>query len=106
MSHGVDIDVRYERLSTGIRGAFLLRSADGDPHQVEIRGARLVPGDGADHPLSMEDVLVDLQPGRDLVVPFEIKPGEVPRGSYAVRAAVTVDGMPADDSVEAELRVR
>ncbi len=106
MSRGVDVDVRHERLSTGIRGAFLLRSADGDPHQVEIRGARLVPGAGAEHPLSMDDVVVDLQPGRDLVVPFEIRPGEVPRGTYGVRASVTVDGMPADDTVEAEIRVR
>ncbi|MCA1726654.1 MAG: hypothetical protein LC722_03065 [Actinobacteria bacterium] len=108
MSRGVDITVKYERLAAGTRGAFLLRSADGDPHQVSISAPTLhgdaAPKDG--HPIPFDPLTVDLQPGRDLVVPFDVKLGDVPRGSYQLRATVSVDGFSADDSVRSELRVR
>lgn len=108
MGRGVEITVRYERLAAGTRGAFLLRSADGDPHQVGITAPTLhgaaAPAGG--HRIAFDDMVVDLQPGRDLVVPFDVKVGEVPRGSYQLKAHVTVDGFPADEIVQAELRVR
>ncbi len=108
MDRGVEITVRYERLAAGTRGAFLLRSADGDPHQVTIARPTLhggaSPAEGLRIPF--DDMVVDLQPGRDLVVPFDVKLGDVPRGSYMLKATVTVDGFPADDTVQAELRFR
>ncbi len=108
LSAGVDIEVRYERLSAGTRGAFLLKSADGDPHQVSIAAPRLEGGalPAGGHRISFDDLTVDLQPGRDLVVPFDIKMGEVPRGTYGLRADVVVDGAAASDSIQAEVRVR
>jgi hypothetical protein len=108
VSRGVEITVRHERLSQGTRGAFLLHAADGDPHQVTIVGPTLfggkLPAEG--HRISFDDLIVDLQPGRDLVVPFDVKTGEIPRGNYELRADVSVDGFPAEGFVHTELRVR
>jgi hypothetical protein len=108
LSGQVAIEVRYERLSAGTRGAFLLKSADGDPHQVSIVAPRLqggaLPADG--HRIPFDDLTVDLQPGRDLVVPFDIKTGEVPRGTYGLQADVAVDGTAVPDAIQAEVRVR
>jgi hypothetical protein len=108
LSRGVEIRVKSERLAAGTRGAFLLKSSDGDPHQVSIMAPTLHGGDAPQEGfrITFDDMVVDLQPGRDLVVPFDVKLGEIPRGLYALRATVTVDGFSADDSVEAELRVR
>jgi hypothetical protein len=108
MSHGVEIGVKTERLAQGTRGVFLLRSSDGDPHQVRLSAPRLhggnLPGEG--HTIAFDPLTLDLQPGRDLVVPFDVKTGEVPRGTYALSAVVLVDGFEASDTVDTEVRVR
>jgi hypothetical protein len=107
----IEVDVRYERLSQGTRGAFVIRTADGMPHQVTLADARLIPGGEAEpagegHPLRVDPIVLDVQPGQDMIIPFDIRTGEVPRGMYAVRATVTVDGGPAPDAVQGEIRVR
>lgn len=108
MSRGVDIGVKTERLAQGTRGVLLLRSADGDPHQVRIATPRLhgggLPREG--HVIPFDELTLDLQPGRDLVVPFDVKTGEVPRGTYALSADVQIDGFPESDAVSGEVRVR
>lgn len=108
MSRGVEIRVKTERLSLGTRGVFLIRSSDGDPHQVRISSPRLrggnLPAEG--HSIPFDELTIDLQPGRDMVVPFDVKTGDVPRGTYSLAADVEVDGFPASDSVDTEVRVR
>ncbi|HYU57111.1 MAG TPA: hypothetical protein VEO00_03555 [Actinomycetota bacterium] len=88
---------------------FLLSAIDGNPHQVRIEEVRLrTPGSRAEgHALRTFPMVLEVQPGPELVVPFDVRSTEVPRGTYAVGARVLVDGIAAPEALEqAELRVR
>lgn len=104
----VDIEVRYERLAQGIRGALILKSGDGDPHQLGFDRVELTPEvtGGPTYPVTVGDLLLEVQPGLDLVVPFEVRRGEVPRGVYLLLVSATVDGVHVADAARAEIRVR
>ena len=109
MTHGIKIRFKSERLAAGVRGVFLLSATDGNPHQVRIHEVRLrTHGSRTEgHPLKIEPMVLDVQPGPELVVPFDVRANEVPKGTYAVGAQVLVDGIPAPEALErAELRVR
>ena len=104
----VSIEVRSEKVTVGVRGVFLIRAADGDPHQVRMEDVRLAP---VGHPgrsisVNLDPLLLDVQPAQDLVVPFDVRATEAPRGAYAVEATVMVDGSPWRESIEGEFRVR
>ena len=106
MNTAVEVRIKFDRLAQAVRGVFLLRAADGDPHQVRIEDAELRPsGGGPSQAAPFESLVVDVQPGRDLVIPFDIRHGQVPRGAYTLRARVTIDGTFAED-VRAEVRLR
>jgi hypothetical protein len=89
----VAVAVRFERFPATIKGAFVMRGADGDPHTVElveVSVARVPAGPGKDVPV--EQVQVDVAPGRDLFVPFEVGITDLAPGWYAVSCRVRVDG--------------
>jgi hypothetical protein len=91
--HPVDVQTRFERFPLAIKGAFVLRGADGNPHLVRFEWAsvRRVPkGPAAE--ISMEDRQVDVAPARDLFVPFEVPVAELEPGWYAVSSGIRVDG--------------
>ena len=103
----VRIDVRSERVGVSVRGALVLRTADGLPHQVKVDDASLVnPATEQAFPLAIGSLILEVQPGLDVIVPFEVKPNEIPRGRYQVRATVVVDGSPEPGAIDAEVRVR
>lgn len=91
----VSIRAHFERFPATMKGAFVLRGADGDPHQVRIEGARVreVAGRG-NQPIGLSPVTLDVAPNLDLFVPFEFPVAELASGWYALECDVVVDGDP------------
>ncbi len=95
MADQVSIRAHYERFPVSVKGAFVLRGADADPHQVRIEATRVVEAGGARSvPIEIEAVTVDVAPHRDLFVPFEVLTGELGAGWYGLECDVLVDGHP------------
>lgn len=89
----LEVRTRFERFPLAIKGAFVMRGADGNPHAARVVEAVVerVPS-GARHPFPVEDRLVDVAPTRDLFVPFEAPVNELPSGWYVIASSVEVDG--------------
>ena len=89
----VRVEIRFERFPTGIKGAFVLRGADGNPHSVRVETAGLsrIPS-GTIRSVGVEDRLLDAAPTNDLVIPFELGLSGLDPGWYRIEAAVRVDG--------------
>jgi hypothetical protein len=89
----LDVRTRFERFPLAIKGAFVMRGADGNPHAarvVEAAVARVPSGPRAVFPV--EDRIVDVAPNRDLFVPFEAPVTDLPSGWYVISSAVEIDG--------------
>ena len=89
----VDIQTRYERFPASLKGAFVMRGADGNPHAVQIESARVarIPR-GPGTAFAVEARIVDVAPGRDLFVPFEAPVSDIEPGWYVVESTVKIDG--------------
>jgi hypothetical protein len=89
----VQVHIRFERFPASIKGAFVMRGADGDPHAVIFDWARVarIPG-GPSKPILLEDRQLDVAPNRDLFVPFEVPVSEMDPSWYMVESSVRVDG--------------
>ncbi|HXF57376.1 MAG TPA: hypothetical protein VNO34_07370, partial [Actinomycetota bacterium] len=89
----MEVRIRFERFPLAVKGAFVLRGADGNPHLVEFDWAHVarVPG-GLTRPFPVEARQFDVAPTRDLFVPFEVPLVELPPGWYRIETAVRVDG--------------
>ncbi len=91
----VSIRAHFERFPATVKGAFVLRGADRDPHQVVIREARIAEaGRGDTHPIELSPVVLDVAPNRDLFVPFEFGVTELGAGWYGIEIDVDIDGTP------------
>jgi hypothetical protein len=88
----VSVQTRFERFPVSIRGAFVMRGADGDPHAIHVEWARLarLPS-GATRPVVLEDRMLAVSPVRDLFVPFEVGVIDLEPGWYEIRSALRVD---------------
>jgi hypothetical protein len=92
----VSIRAHFERFPATVKGAFVLRAAARDPHQVKILTARVVELSGRDsRPIDIEPVTLDVAPRLDLFVPFEFPITELGPGWYGLECEITVDGIPA-----------
>ena len=91
----VSIRVRFDRFPATVKGAFVVRGDDADPHQVAIHGARLVrlPG-GSGPPVPLAPVTLDAPPHQNLFVPFEVSVADLEPGWYGFELDVDVDGSP------------
>jgi hypothetical protein len=79
-----------------VKGALLVRGADGQPHQIRLEGARVAElGGGAPHPVGIEAVVLEASPNQDTFVPFEISTMEMAAGWYRLECEVVVDGVPS-----------
>jgi hypothetical protein len=89
----VQVQTRFERFPASIKGAFVLKGADGNPHAVRFNSAHVarVPA-GPTSPIAIEDRMLDIAPNRDLFVPFEIAVSEMDPSWYVVEASLRVDG--------------
>lgn len=95
MSHRLSIRAHYERFPVSVKGAFVLRAADGDPHQVKILRAQAagLAGEG-ERSLDLEDVTLEVAPNLDLFVPFEVPVTELGSGWYEFRCDLAIDADP------------
>lgn len=91
----VAIRAHFERFPATVKGAFVVQAVDGDPHQVVIRGARLVEAAGdSDRAIELPRVTLQAAPRSDLFVPFEFGVTELSSGWYGLQVDVDVDGRP------------
>jgi hypothetical protein len=88
----VRVQTRFERFPASLKGAFVLRGADGNPHGVHFDWGRVarVPS-GETKPIPMEDRLFDVGPVRDLFVPFEVGVSDLAPGWYRLESSLRVD---------------
>jgi hypothetical protein len=90
----VAIRAHFEKFPATVKGAFVLRSADRDPHQVVIRGARVTELSGAgSQPIELQAATLDVAPKLDFFVPFEFPVTELAAGWYCLETDVDVDGV-------------
>lgn len=87
---------RFERFPATVKGAFIFRGEDPDPHQVVVGGARVSAiGPGGSSPMPLAPVTLDVVPHRDVFVPFELPLADLDPGWYTLVCDVEVDGSPA-----------
>jgi len=97
MSAGPSVSVRahFERFPATVKGAFVIRGEDPDPHQVVIREARVtLVGRAGARPLALAPATLDVAPRRDLFVPFELSVTDLEPGWYQLECDLDVDGRP------------
>ena len=85
----VSIRAKFERFPAAVKGALLVRGADGQPHQIRLEGARVAElGGGAPHPVGIDAVVLEASPNQDTFVPFEISTMEMAAGWYRLECEV------------------
>jgi hypothetical protein len=91
----VSVRTRFERFPATVKGALVFRGEDSDPHQIAVRGARVVGyggGEGRDVPVEL--AVVTVPPHQDVFVPFEMPVGDLDPGWYGFEIDVELDGSP------------
>ena len=89
----VSVRARFERFPATVKGAFILRGEDADPHQVVFREANVVGiGLGVTRPMPMASATLDVAPHRDVFVPFEMPVSDLEPGWYTMTCDLEVDG--------------
>lgn len=88
----IRVQTRFERFPASLKGAFVLRGADGNPHAIEFDWGRVgrVPS-GPTKPIPVEERQFDVAPIRDLFVPFEVGVSDLDPGWYRLESSVRVD---------------
>lgn len=91
----VRIRAHYERFPATVKGAFVLRGADRDPHQVVLREARVVEtASGTARTIDLAPAVIDVAPRLDFFVPFEFAISDLEAGWYGLECDVDIDGAP------------
>src|SRR5207248_2453390 len=83
----VELSTKFDQFPATVKGALVMRGADGNPHAVELTSctvARLPAGQAK--PIPLGEVQVNVAPGRDLYVPFEVNVGDLDPSWYAIRS--------------------
>jgi hypothetical protein len=94
MSGDVSVRARFERFPATVKGAFIIRGEDRDPHQVVLLEARAVSADGrAVRPIPMQSTTLDIVPKLDVFVPFELNVSDLEPGWYDLVCDLQVDGI-------------
>lgn len=94
LAETVRVDTVFERFPASVRGAVVLRGRDGDPHHVALTEAAVVELGKASpaRVLELGDVIVNVAPRKDVMIPFEVMFAGLEPGWYRVEAEVVVDG--------------
>ncbi len=96
MDAPISVRARFEQFPATVKGAFIFRGEDADPHQVVVNGARVsAVGSGDSSPVPLSPVTLDVVPHRDVFVPFEFPVTELEPGWYTLVCDLEVDGVPA-----------
>ena len=89
----IHVRTRFERFPAAVKGAFVVRGADGNPHAVRVEWARVARfPSGAATPFPAEERILDANPIRDLFVPFEAPVLDLEPGWYVIESSIQVDG--------------
>lgn len=92
----VSIRAHFERFPATVKGAFVVRGEDPDPHQVSIKGAMAMAAGGPPgRTIDLSPVVLDVPPHVDLFVPFELPVSDLEPGWYGLECETEVDGVPA-----------
>jgi hypothetical protein len=95
VSQPISVRARFERFPATVKGAFIIRGEDRDPHQVMFREARVVSlGGPLARPIAMAQTTLDVAPRRDIFVPFEMAVTDLDPGWYEIECELEVDGRP------------
>jgi hypothetical protein len=83
----------YERFPITIKGAFVLRGGDANPHVARIAEALLArTPSGYTEPVAVEGTPMNVAPKIDLYLPFEAPIADLEPSWYLVRSLLQVDG--------------
>lgn len=94
MSERLSVRTRFERFPATVKGAFILRGEDGDPHQIVFHEARAVSvGGEVRRPVPVATATLDIAPRRDVFVPFELVISDLESGWYGFECDLDVDGV-------------
>lgn len=89
----ISVRARFERFPATVKGAFILRGEDANPHQVAFRSARIVTVGGREgRPFAMPENILDVAPRQDVFVPFELPVSDLEPGWYGLECELEVDG--------------
>jgi hypothetical protein len=91
----ISIRTRFERFPATLKGAFVIRGEDRDPHQVVFLEGRVVQvpaGPGSAIPIG--PVTAEIAPHQDVFLPFELALGDLEPGWYTLESRVDLDGSP------------
>lgn len=89
----ISVRARFERFPATVKGAFVIRGEDANPHQVGFREARVVRiGGGFAAPIAMKEVILHAPPHQDVFLPFEFPTTDLAPGWYGLVADMDVDG--------------
>jgi len=88
----ISVRARFERFPATVKGAFILRGEDSDPHLVVLEGGRVSALGGASGPMPMAPATLNVVPHRDVFVPFELPVTELDPGWYTLVCDLIVDG--------------
>ena len=96
MSEPISVRARFERFPATLKGAFIFRGEDADPHQVVLHRAHVTSlGPSGSSQVPMTAATLAVVPHRDVFVPFELPVTELDPGWYTLVCEVDVDGSPA-----------
>src|SRR3954464_5272813 len=89
----VAMRAKFERFPAAVKGALLLRGADGMPHQVRLESARAAElGGGPPQPGGFGAVVLEVSPTQETFVPFEVSTMDMAAGWYRLECDLVVDG--------------
>jgi hypothetical protein len=90
----ISIRARFERFPATVKGAFVARGEDANPHLVSFREGRVVPiaGKGGIR-IPMKPVLIDVPPHQDVYLPFEFSTTDLGPGWYGLECDLDVDAV-------------
>ncbi len=95
MSEPLSVRARFEKFPATVKGAFILRGEDRDPHQVVFRQARAVAVSGGTwREVAVAATTLDVAPHQDVFVPFELMVSDLEAGWYGFECEMEVDGYP------------
>src|SRR6476469_6290061 len=91
----VAIRAKFERFPAAVKGALLLRGADGMPHQVRLEAAHAAElSGGTPQPVGVASVVRDVSPTQETFVPCEVSTMDMASGWYLLECDLVVDGDP------------
>jgi len=95
MADLVAIRAKFERFPAAVKGALLLRGADGMPHQVRLEAAHAAElSGGTPQPVGVASVVLEGSPTQETFVPFEVSTMDMASGWYLLECDLVVDGDP------------